>query len=355
MHPWIFRGAFAPIIALILCGCSEIAYYAQAMDGQTDLLNRRRPIATLVTDPHTPAQLRTQLDTIVAMRKFAVHDLLLPDSASYRSYADLHRPYVVKNVFVAPELSLTPQPWCFPIAGCVGYRGYFDDRAAEQLAEQWRRKGYDVFVAAIPAYSTLGWFDDPVLNTFVGWPSGLIAELIFHELAHQRLYVTGDTVFNESFATSVGRLGAERWLADRPADQAVYLRYRRYTEDFANLVMPIRDKLAILYASPQPDTVKRSEKQRLLASLDGRYQALKTGAWQGFSGYDRWFEGGFNNAKFAAMNAYTHYLSAFIALFHANGDDFAAFYQATAALAELPQAERDRRLQTLSPNGANSS
>ena len=197
---------------VLLAGCADLIYYRQAAAGQWELLQARQPVTELLTDPATDPDLRRRLETTQALRDFASTELALPDNNSYRDYADLQRPWVVKNVFAAPELSLEPRRWCFPFVGCLSYRGYFDAVAAQRLVDELRTTGDDVYLAEISAYSTLGWFADPLLNTFIRWPTGRLAELLFHELAHQRLYIAGDTAFNEAFATAVGQLGAERWL-----------------------------------------------------------------------------------------------------------------------------------------------
>ena len=335
-------------LALILSGCAELAYYGQALSGQWQLLNQRRPLDDLLDDPATESELRTRLERARAMREFASAGLSLPDNGSYRSYADLERPFVVWNVFAAPQLSLEPKEWCYPVAGCVSYRGYFAQAAAEKLAGALRAQGYEVFLGGVPAYSTLGWFDDPLLNTFVNWPTGRLAELVFHELAHQRLYIADDTDFNESFATFVGSQGAQEWLARQgtPEERAAYQDYNRYREQFFQLVLPIKDALRRLYESDLPDAAKREQKRRLYAELQERYQARKQ-AWGGYSGFDYWFEEDLNNAKLAAFSTYTRFVPAFAALFEQSGGDFEAFYAAVREIADLPLQAREERLRAL--------
>jgi predicted aminopeptidase len=332
----------------MLSGCSNLAYYAQAVAGQWQLLSQRRPLDKVLADPATPPALRQRLETARRLRNFASTELALPANGSYRSYVDLQRPYVVMNVFAAPELSLQLRAWCFPVVGCVNYRGYFDADTARRFAATLRARDDDVYLGSSPAYSTLGWFDDPLLNTFVDWPTGRLAELIFHELAHQRLFITGDTDFNESFATAVGRLGTRRWLAryGTPAEQEAYATDTRRHEEFLALVLATRAELERLYASPQSAADKRLGKRRLLAELQDRYQALKQ-RWGGYSGYDRWFASDLNNAKLGSLNAYTRFVPAFEALFADSGGDFAAFYEAAAAIGHLPPAEREACLQAL--------
>jgi predicted aminopeptidase len=342
-------GFFGAAAALALTGCAEMAYYRQAVSGQWELLKLRRPVNAVLADPSIPAGLSRQLTTAQELRDFASAELALPDNGSYRGYADLGRPYVVRNVFAAPELSLVPRQWCFPVAGCVSYRGYFDGAAAQALADRLRAQGDDVYVGSVPAYSTLGWFDDPLLNTFIHWPAGRLAELVFHELAHQRLYIDDDTVFNESFATAVGRIGARAWLEKQgtPEERASYEAYIRQREDFLNLVAETKEKLTRLYDSERGDEAKREGKRRLLTDLQRRYETLKTTRWDGFAGYDPWFYKDLNNAKFVAVNAYNHLAPAFEALFERQGRDFAAFYAAVENIGKLPRDERETELRRL--------
>ncbi len=337
---FIFTG-----LGLLLAGCTELAYYRQAAAGQWALWQVRQPVPEVLENPATPATLRQRLETTQALRDFASAELDLPNHGSYQHYADLQRPWVVKNVFAAPELSLEPRQWCFLIVGCLSYRGYFDPEAAQALAETLRADGDDVYVADISAYSTLGWFDDPLLNTFIHWPEGRLAELLFHELAHQRLYVANDTAFNEAYATAVGRLGAERWLerqgtVDERAEYAADVQRR---EQFLQLTAETREQLAALYADSRSVAEKRAGKQRILAELHERYQALKH-RWGGYAGYDRWFAQDLNNAKLAGVSTYHRQVPAFLALFEQEGRDFAAFHRAAEAMGQLPSVEREAQL-----------
>ena len=341
-------ASIVALASIFLTACAELGYYGQALSGQWQVLNLRRPLNELMTDPATPAALQERLTTARSLRDFASTELALPDNDSYRNYADLGRPYVVWNVFAAPPLSLKPHKWCFPLIGCVSYRGYFDHAAAQETAEKLHAQGYDVFVAGIPAYSTLGWFDDPLLNTFVFWPAGRLAELVFHELAHQRVFVAGDTEFNESFASFVGQQGVRLWLDHHgtPEDREAYRTFARYRDEFMHLVLPIKEELTTLYASELPDEAKREGKRRLLADLKDRYARRKQ-EWGGYHGYDGWFARDLNNAKLAALNAYTRFVPAFEALYERSGRNFGAFYRAVEAIAELPPPAREARLQGL--------
>ena len=336
-------------LALAVTSCADLAYYRQATAGQWDLWQARRPVAEALADPATSLELRRRLEIAQALRAFASAELALPDNGSYQDYADLGRSWVVKNVFAAPELSLEPRRWCFWVVGCLSYRGYFDAEAAQRLADELRAGGDDVYVGDVSAYSTLGWFDDPLLNTFIHWPTGRLAELMFHELAHQRLYIADDTAFNEAFATAVGRLGAECWLAQRGAarEREEYETDYRRREDFLRLTTATREQLVAVYASTQSEAGKRIGKQDILAELRDRYQTLKR-EWGGYAGYDRWFDQDLNNAKLAGVSTYHRLVPAFEVLYEREGRDFAAFYRAAAVIGRLSPAEREARLRELS-------
>ena len=335
--------------ALALAGCSSAGYIAQSVTGHLDLLRRARPVPDWLADPATPAPLRERLLLATKVRDFAVTDLQLPDNRSYRRYADLQRSAVVWNVVAAPELSLTLKTWCWPVVGCVGYRGFFDRTAAEALAAQLKSEGLEVDVYGVPAYSTLGWTDwlggDPLLNTFIGWPEGELARMVFHELAHQVVYVTDDTTFNESYATAVERLGARRWLAQQgsASASAEYEAFERRRIDFRTLTARTREDLKALYDSPLPDADKRAQKVLLMRALRDEYAKLKSGPWAGSSRYDRWFERA-NNATLGVQGAYDDLVPGFERLFDRLGGDFARWHAAVRDLADLPKAERRAKL-----------
>jgi predicted aminopeptidase len=280
------------------------------------------------------------------IRDYAVSELKLPDNASYRRFADLKRPAAVWNVVAAPELSLTLQTWCFPVVGCVGYRGYFDRAEADAYAARLREQALEVAVYGVPAYSTLGrlpgdWLADPLLNTFIQYPEGELARLIFHELSHQVAYAKDDTEFNESFATAVERIGGGRWLETRAAPEArdEYLRFDARRQDFRALTQRYRDRLDALYRSPVSQADKRSGKAALMSELRAEHAALKAGRWGGFAGYDAWFERA-NNASFGVLAAYNALVPDFERLFERQGRDFERFYAEVRRLASLPKAER---------------
>lgn len=335
------------VVALALClggGCS-LGYYAQSVGGHVELMRRSRPVTEWLADPATPTDLRERLALTQRMREFAVQELKLPDNPSYRGFADLKRQAVVWNVVAAPELSLTLKTWCFPVMGCVGYRGYFDRAEADALAAQLKAEGFEVSVYGVPAYSTLGWTNwlggDPLLNTFVNWPEGELARLLFHELTHQVVYVSDDTMFNESFATAVERIGSQRWLdahgSVRARTEYAALESRR--QDFRALTFGYRDKLDALYRSSLGVEDKRRAKADLMLQLRADYAALKATRWGGFAGYDGWFERA-NNAALGVQAAYNELAPDFERLFDEQGHDFERFYERVRQLAALPKDER---------------
>ncbi len=345
----------ALLAALALClgsGCSDLGYYRQSVGGHLDLMSRARPVDDWLADGATPAQLKQRLALAKQMREFSVQVLKLPDNPSYRAYADLQRPAAVWNVVAAPALSLTLKTWCYPVTGCVGYRGYFDRAEADALAAQLRAEGWDVSVYGVPAYSTLGWSNwiggDPLLNTFVNGSEGELARLIFHELAHQQLYVADDTMFNESFATAVERIGARLWLEQHgsEATRAQHRDIQQRRQDFRELTMRWRDKLQQLYASPQSDDQKLAAKAELLAQLRADYAQMKQQRWGGFAGYDAWFAGA-NNASLGVLAAYSEGVADFERLFEQQGRDFERFYSEAARVGALPKAQRHATLRAI--------
>jgi predicted aminopeptidase len=330
-------------------GCSTVGYYAQAVGGHLDLLHRARPVADVEADPATAAPLKERLQLSQRLRDFAVSELKLPDNNSYRRYADLQREAVVWNVVAAPELSLTLKTWCFPVMGCVGYRGYFQQAAADEEAAALKAEGLEVSVYGVPAYSTLGWSNwiggDPLLNTFIRWPEGALAQLIFHELAHQVAYAADDTTFNESFAVAVERIGSRRWLDQHasPAARAAYALAESRREDFRALTLHYRAALQAVYAGTGDDAARRERKAATMAALRSDYAALKAERWQGYAGYDDWIAKA-NNASFGVLAAYNELVPEFERLFERQGGDFTRFYAEVQALAALPKDQRRARL-----------
>jgi predicted aminopeptidase len=333
-----------------LSACSTLGYYAQSVGGQLDVLARREPIARLLQDDTQSPQLRDKLETVVCIRRFASTALDLPDNGSYTSYVQLERPYAVWNVFATPEFSLRLREWCFPVAGCVRYRGYFRETAAHDYADGLAAAGFDTYVGGSVAYSTLGWFDDPVLSTLTGFSNARLAGVIFHELAHQQLYIEDDTAFNEGFAMTVELEGVAAWLRSNadPAEAADYAVFLDRQEDFVALVLRTREQLQTLYASDATPAGKRQEKAHLVAAMRASYATLKR-RWGGYDGYDTWFADGINNAKLAAVGTYRDYVPWFRQLFRNSGGDFATFYRAAATIGALPKDQRLQRLRQLGP------
>ncbi len=336
----------------LLTGCASVRYLAQSVQGHLALLNAARPVASWLDDPALPAPLRQRLELSQRLRDYAVRELKLPDNASYRRYADLHRPAAVWNVVAAPELSLTLRTWCFPVVGCVGYRGYYDAAAAETEAAALRGEGLEVGVYPVPAYSTLGilpgaYFADPLLSTFIRYPEGELARLMFHELAHQVAYASGDTVFNESFATAVERIGGRRWLDEQATPEArdEYARYDGRRQDFRRLTQDYRERLDRVYRSAASDDDKRREKAALMAALRADHAAMKASRWAGFAGYDGWFERA-NNASFGVLAAYSELVPDFERLFEREGRDFSRFYAEVRRIAALDKNARRAALAT---------
>ena len=334
--------------ALALTGCANLEYYAQSVTGHLGLMSRARPIETVVADPDTEPRLAARLRTALDIRDFASGVLGLPANASYRHYVDLDRRYVVWNVVAVPELSLEPRHWCFPVAGCLSYRGYFSEAAATEHAAALDSEGWDATVAGVRAYSTLGWFDDPLLSSMVDLPEYFLAGIVFHELAHQRLYVPGDTELNESFAVVVERAGMRRWI--EAAGRAELGEHYRVAADrraaFLDVVRETRRDLEAAYASSRPDSEKREAKARLFERLRSRYAALRA-TWTSGPTYDFWFERGVNNAAIALLSTYDRWVPALEALLARSGGDLEAFYRASDELAALSPDERRARLEAL--------
>lgn len=339
---------------LVLGGCANFGYYLQSVSGQLDIWKRERAIENLVLDPATPAALKAKLATVLRIREFASSELGLPRNESYRRYADLERPYAVWNVFATPEFSTEPEQWCFLFAGCVGYRGYFARSDADEFAAALGARRYDVFVSGVPAYSTLGWFADPALNTFMHYPEAEIARLVFHELAHQVAYVKDDSVFNESFAVTVELEGVRRWL-ERHGDA----QQRRQFEDrsrqrraFAGLLQKYRERLDALYRTRLAPEAMRARKAAILDEMEREYQRMKV-EWGGFAGYDRWFAQKPNNAQIASVVIYTQMVPAFQMLLQRKGGDLSRYYEAVKTLARMNREKRNNEMrQLLDSSGA---
>lgn len=331
---------------LFLNGCAGVSYYGQLASGQLQLLRAREPVSRVIADPARDQQLRAHLTQSQKARTFASQQLQLPDNQSYRLYADIGRPFVVWNVFATPEFSLTPQNHCFPIAGCVAYRGYYSQSAARGEAALQRLQGMDVSIGGVEAYSTLGWFNDPIISSMMAWGDERLATLIFHELAHQRFYVKDDTEFNESFATFVEQEGTRQWRAFRslPPDSGAQMRQR---DQFIQLVLETRTRLERLYTLPLPADQMRLRKADEFERLRGEYRQLRDSQWAGDKRYDAWINAPMNNARLLPFGLYDQWVPAFAALFTQVGGDWLKFYAAVEQLGALPVGERKAALKRL--------
>jgi predicted aminopeptidase len=344
------------LVAAAAASCSNVGYYMQSVRGQLDVWSRQRDIQAVVANPETPGPLRAKLQTALRVRDFATSELGLPQNASYRSYANLERPYVVWNVFAAPEFAIEPKQWCFLFVGCVSYRGYFSKEEAEAFGAGVSADGFDVHVGGVPAYSLLGYAPDPVLNTFVNYPAPYFARLVFHELAHQVAFARDDSEFNESFAVAVEQEGLERWLARNGTDEErkTYVLMKQRREDFVNLIETYRDRLNTLFASRLSREIMRVQKAGLYSQMYDDYVKLKA-SWGGFAGYDRFFAEKPNNALLASVAIYTKKVPAFEALLAREGGDLRRFYAAAKRLSRMNKAERTAELEAALQQGRKAS
>ncbi|WP_371316697.1 aminopeptidase [Pseudomonas gingeri] len=344
----VVRGSIGAVLLLLLSACSSINYYSQLAGGQLSLLRAREPVAEVIADPSRDPKLREHLAQSQQARAFASEHLHLPDNRSYRLYADIKRPYVVWNVFATPEFSLTPQQHCFPIAGCVAYRGYYNQGAARGEAALQKQQGMDVYIGGVEAYSTLGWFDDPIISSMMTWGDERLATLIFHELAHQRFYVKDDTEFNESYANFVEQEGTRQWRAARGLPPAKVNDVVQ-KDQFIELVLQTRERLQQLYAQPLPVEQMRERKAQEFQRLRDEYQRMQASQWGGDKRYDGWVNGPLNNAKLLPFGLYDQWVPAFAALFRQVNGDWPAFFTAVEKLGGLPVDERKAALRKLMP------
>lgn len=368
LHFKNWRGRTALLLAILamgliaLSGCRTAKFYGQAIKGQYEIFAHQEEVETLIADPKTAPRLRGRLELLQNLRAFADHELKLPVDGHYRKYVDVHRPYVVWNIQAAPEFSLEPKTWWYPLVGSLEYRGYFSEPAARSYAEWLGRKGYDVYVGNVEAYSTLGWFKDPVLNTFIYRSDPALAEVIFHELGHQRVFARGDTDFNEAFATVVGQEGARRWLRSRGDAKAydAYVTSLRRTDQFVHLIMNTRARLEKVYGDHRdkegkvkaakhlvatPDEL-RTAKRKVFDDLRSEYAQLKL-SWDGFDGYDQWIAKALNNAQLNSIANYYDYVPGFEQLLNLKGGDLEQFYGAVERLSKMSEDDRHQWLRAL--------
>jgi predicted aminopeptidase len=359
---WLL-GLLLLLVILAVSGCKTMSFYAQAVKGQYQLWADAEPVEKLMASTNTSAKLKARLELVRTLRDFADKHLELPVDGHYLKYVDLHRPYAVWNVEAAPEFSMAPKTWWYPLVGSLEYRGYFSEKGARSYGKYLQKKGYDVFVGGAEAYSTLGWFKDPLLNTFIFDSDPDLAELLFHELGHQRVFAHGDTDFNEAFATTVGQEGARRWLHSRGDTNAysAYVEEVQRTRDFAGLIMQTRTRLEALFGDERtkdgkikatdknrnvdPEELRR-RKQELIEKLRQEYAALKP-QWGGNTEYDGWFTDPINNAQLNSVAAYYDLVPGFERLLEQNGGDMGKFYEAAERLAKMGKAERQESLRSL--------
>jgi predicted aminopeptidase len=329
-----------------------MGYYYQSVHGHFSLMGDSRSFDDLLQDQTISADLKSKLRLVREARSYASIELGLPENDSYQSYAVLNREAVVWSVVATPEFSLQPKQWCYPVVGCASYRGYFNKAEAQKYGDDLREKGMDVTVVPNPAYSTLGWFDDPLPSTVIHWPEPYLVGLVFHELAHQQLYVSGDSAFNEAFAMTVEQIGVERWFKSRSDHKGLTkwrLRKQR-KEEFTALLLQARDRLQVIYAASISEPEKRTGKRAEFARLKTEYLRLKE-RWNGYAGFDRWFDSDLNNARLASVATYDRYVPAFLKLLHESGGDLNRFFQTCKTLGELSHEKRSAKLESLLNQG----
>lgn len=348
------------IAAIGLCsGCQTAAYYKQAIQGQCQIVLHQESIKSLLVSTEVPASLKEKFHIILQARAFAEAELKLPARRHYLSYAELQRPFVVWNVHAAPAFSLQPKTWFYPVIGSAKYRGFFAEKDAQKYATSLRKQGFDVYVEGVEAYSTLGWFADPVLSTFIHHDPPDLAETIFHELTHQRLYISGDTDFNEALATAVAEEGLRRWMLTNgnPTAEAQYQTNLARRRQFVNLVMTTRKRLEQIYGDEPARKDRRplgseeaasqqAAKERVIVQLRSDYDQLKA-EWGGYPGYDGWFRQPLNNAQINTVATYYHLVPAFHRILHAKGGNLETFFKEVRRLSKLPKTERTQKLQAV--------
>ncbi len=325
----LLRMAAVSLLCLVLGSCGSLGYYTQSVVGHSKMMLARKPITDVLKTATGDQQRRLQMT--LDIRRFAVEKLSLPDNASYSQYVELDREYPVWSVVAADEFSLRARQWCYPVIGCASYRGYFSQKAAQKYEQGLLEKGLETTLGGVSAYSTLGWFDDPLTSAMLRYDDAFLVEILFHELAHQQLYVNGNSKFNEAFATVVGEQGAVLWLQHQQPDllkkyqQRLQVRY-----DFFLLIQDVKEKLKPIYSSSLSASTKRQQKAQALLLLEQDYVALKQEQWQGIGWYDGWFKEPVNNARLASIATYRELVPAFERLFELCSRDYERFYAAVA-------------------------
>jgi predicted aminopeptidase len=332
-------------LLLLLCGCTDVGYYWHSARGHLDIMNQRVDIDDMLADDDLDSKLRARLALVQEIRRFSIERLGLPANGSYSSYVDLQQPYVLQNLFAAAEFSTRLHQWCYPVIGCASYRGYYDETRLLAYVEELESEGLEVHVGRVPAYSTLGWFDDPVLSSFIDWPDYRLAGLLFHELTHQQVYIDDDTTFNESLASAVQQVGTTIWLQsnNQYASLDEFRRWLAYRDEAIALIVATRTRLGELYGSDLSDDEKRQQKTLRFQEARATHEeiALHHGIERGFKS---WFAAGLNNAKIGSIATYNSRVTAFVNMLEARGTDFPGFYHYVEQLAELEREPRDRCL-----------
>ena len=326
----------------LLTSCADLGYYWHTATGHMAIMDKRQPIEELLTDPNLDNTLRHRLELVKKIRRFAIDRLALPESGSYTDYAQLDRPYALQNLFAAPEFSTQLLSWCYPFAGCTSYRGFYEQSRLDDFVEDLEDDNNDIHIGRVPAYSTLGWFDDPVLSSFIDWPDHRLAGLLFHELTHQRIYIDDDSKFNESLASAVQQVGIRLWLKSHQQTEALekFDRSLSYRRDIVLLIESGRNQLANIYESIESDERKRTQKQKVFSSLRQQYEdiSLKHDYRDGFA---NWFAKELNNAKLGAVATYNDLIPAFVAIIGAHDHDFERFFNYTEELGDMDKVARD--------------
>jgi predicted aminopeptidase len=341
------RAFFSLIVLLLLSGCTDFGYYWHMTNGHLAIMGKRVDIVDLLEDPALDPGLKQRLQLVQEIRLFSIDVLSLPDSGSYTRYVQLERPYALQNLFAAPEFSIQLHSWCYPVIGCASYRGYYDEEMLADYIAGLRQQSFDIHVGNVPAYSTLGWFDDPVLSSFIDWPDYRLAGLLFHELTHQRVYVDNDTQFNESLAIAVEQAGTELWLRSRNEDTelATFHRWIEYLREVVTLIERSREELAQLYQGNLSEAIKREQKQAIFGTARVSHAAIANRLdFQG--GFTHWFERDLNNAKLASVSTYHSLVPAFLAMIEAHDHDFSRFFDTVETIGKLNREDRDRCLAT---------
>ncbi len=338
-------------LLVLLSGCADFGYYWHNANGHLAVMNERVDIEELLADEQLDTELRERLQLVQEIRRFSVDRLDLPANDSYASYVELDRSYVVQNIFAAPEFSTRLYEWCYPVIGCASYRGYYDEARMLAYSDNLKSRGLEVYIGEVTAYSTLGWFDDPVLSSFVNWPDYRLAGLLFHELTHQQIYIDNDTSFNESLASAVQQVGTELWLKSRHQSYQLdqLASWSRYRDEVIALIVSTREQLTEIYAGDSDDAGKRENKIRIFAGARNAHAqiAAKHGIKRG---YRHWFAGELNNAKIGSVAAYNSLTPAFINMMYAYNLDFAPFYKYVQAVGDLELSARNSCLQAWNKN-----